>query len=160
LEQRKKQRQRSKSIKDYEPLRLLSENERIYINYNDYIFRKYDYIISFFDKKLSRCVYYFKIPIIVASITWFLTSFYLSCHITRQNQFSKESLLSETSPVQKAKDIIDYQIGKDDDFIRLNIYFGVNSELRETESQKSFWNRTVTGVPVFDEGFDLSLEHN
>jgi len=56
-----------------------------------------------------------------------------------------EALLSEDNPIQQAKDITDFKLGKEDDFANLNIFFGVEPELRETLEHKSFWDKSLTG---------------
>lgn len=71
--------------------------------------------MRFFDKKLSRWVNKYKIPILVISFTWMFFSMYQGFNIPRQ--IAKESLLSKSSPIQQAKDITDYNLGKEDDFI-------------------------------------------
>jgi hypothetical protein len=69
-------------------------------------------------------------------------------------------LLSKSSPIQQAKDITDFNLGKEDDFIYEHFFFGIKSQLGDVDVDTSFWNRTLTGRPQFDENFDLSPEDN
>ena len=44
--------------------------------------------------------------------------------------------------------------------MKLNFYFGINSETVEEVPLKSMWNKTNTALPVFAHNFDLSPEIN
>ena len=40
------------------------------------------------------------------------------------------------------------------------IIFGMNEKSYETVADKSYWDKSNTGVPTFDKEFDLSPEEN
>ena len=44
--------------------------------------------------------------------------------------------------------------------MQLRFFFGIKPKTVEADAGKSFWNRTNTALPVFDENFDLSPEEN
>ena len=113
--------------------------------------------MKFFDKKLSKCIYKFRSIILILCFIWLFLSMYFGYHISSQS--TEESMLSKSLPIQQAKDIIDFMIGKEDDYIHFNFYFGVEPKLHEF-NETSFWNRTLTGLPVFDRNFDLSPPKN
>jgi hypothetical protein len=139
---------------------MATENHISSINYNDYVFRRYGKLMKFFDRKLSKFVIYMKKAIVFVSLIWFVISVFLGNKI--EQQIKKETLLSsESSPIQQAKDILDYRIWKEDNFMNLNIIFGVQSDLYEPKGEESsFWDRKNNGLPVFDANFDLSPERN
>ena len=60
---------------------MATENHISSINYNDYVFRRYGKLMKFFDKKLSRCVDYFRKVIVFLALIWFVISLYLGNHI-------------------------------------------------------------------------------
>jgi hypothetical protein len=65
-------------FKNCEPLKLLSsvEFDQHCLDYKDYMFKKHGCLMRFFDKKLSRWVNKYKIPILVISFTWMFYSMY------------------------------------------------------------------------------------
>lgn len=126
---RQHRKQQKKAVKEnFEPLQMATDNHISSINYNDYVFRRYGKIMKFFDRKLSKCVNYLRKVIVFCSLIWFVYSVYLGSNIPQQ--ITKETLLSsESSPIQQAKDIIDYRIWKEDNYMGLSIIFGVQSRL-------------------------------
>ena len=130
------------------------------IDYNQYVFRRYGKLMKFFGRKVSKFVIYMKKAIVFVSLIWFVISIFLGNKI--EQQIKKETLLSsESNPIQQAKDILDYRIWKEDNFMNLNIIFGVQSDLYEPKGEESsFWERKNNGLPVFDANFDLSPERN
>jgi hypothetical protein len=128
------EKQRLKRIKkekqmfeNYEPLKLVASTE--YVDYSLFEFKKYGRMMKFFDKKLSKCIYKFRNIIFIVCMVWLIISMYLGYHISSQS--TEESMLSKSLPIQQAKDIIDFMIGKEDDYIPFNFYFGVETKLYE-----------------------------
>lgn len=64
------------------PLEMLSQDQIRHINYNDYAFKKHGLFMKFFDKILSRAVYFLKKPIIVICFIWFIACIYFATKIT------------------------------------------------------------------------------
>lgn len=54
--------------------------------------------MRFFDKKLSRCINYFKVTIVILVAIWFVISIYMGYHIKREMR--QEKLLSDSYPIQ------------------------------------------------------------
>jgi hypothetical protein len=104
----RKLKEEKENFNNFEALVMIKENDESanYIDYSEYQFRRHGSIMRFFDKTLSRWVNKMKIPIILIGVTWFVCAMWLGFHIPKQ--IGKETLLGKSSPIQQAKDIMDY----------------------------------------------------
>ena len=84
------------------------ENSRS-INYNDYAARRMDAFASFFQKYMTRFVYFIRWPVILLSFVWLISCVIMGVSIDRK--ITVKNFLSHRMRAQQAKDIADTILG-------------------------------------------------
>lgn len=107
----------------FEPLELLPESENHRINFADYMFTSVGRIEKFMYNHLSKWVYKYKFIILIVCFGIWCLGVYGATHISRKTP--PAVYLPEDNPAQIAKEMADNELGQHDDFLELNIIFGV-----------------------------------